>query len=103
MALHTAKKERLQMVDYCELCGTKIGFMKKILVINIFCLILSFYSSDVFASDNYIIQSQKNEMALMMKKGYEEMSQINLEISEYCLGADDNALRFYEEKLAECE
>lgn len=55
------------------------------------------------AMRQYIIQSQKNEMALMMKKGYEEMSQINLEISEYCLGADDNALRFYEEKLAECE
>ena len=55
------------------------------------------------AMRQYIIQSQKNEMALMMKKGYEEMSQINLEISEYCLSADDNALRFYEEKLAECE
>ena len=55
------------------------------------------------AMKQYITNIQKNEMALQMKKGYEEMSKINLEISEYCVKADDTALRFYEEKLAECE
>lgn len=38
-----------------------------------------------------------------LKKGYEEMSFINLSLAEMCFEADDETLRQYEEKLTECE
>ena len=38
-----------------------------------------------------------------LKKGYEEMSFINLSLAEMCLDADNEELRQYEEKLTECE
>lgn len=55
------------------------------------------------AMKQYIIQNKKARLMQQLKKGYEDMSQINIEISEYCLTADDEAQRIYEEKLAECE
>ena len=38
-----------------------------------------------------------------LKKGYQEMSLINLSLTERCFDADNEALRHYEEKLTECE
>ncbi len=55
------------------------------------------------AMKQYIIQNKKARLTEQLKKGYEDMSQINLEISEYCLSADGQALQIYEQKLAECE
>lgn len=51
----------------------------------------------------YIHERKKAELSSMLKKGYEEMSMINLEIAEYCLKADNIQQQSYEEKLAECE
>lgn len=51
----------------------------------------------------YIKEKKKSELNSRMKKGYEEMGDINLEISEYCLRADSIQQQSYEEKLAECE
>ena len=38
-----------------------------------------------------------------LKKGYEELAEINLEYSDFCLEADSRQLQLYEDKLAECE
>ena len=51
----------------------------------------------------YIKEKKKRELATRMKKGYEEMASINIELSEYCLRADSQQQQSYEEKLAECE
>ena len=51
----------------------------------------------------YIKEKKKMELNSRMKKGYEEMGKINLEISEYCMKADSDQQQSYEEKLAECE
>ena len=51
----------------------------------------------------YIHERKKAELNLKLKKGYEEMAEINIEIAEYCLKADNVQQQSYEEKLAECE
>lgn len=51
----------------------------------------------------YIREKKKMELCARMKKGYEEMAQINLEIAGYCLSTDNIQQQSYEEKLAECE
>ena len=51
----------------------------------------------------YIRERKKAEMTSRLKKGYEEMAKINIEIAEYCLEADNIQQQSYEEKLAECE
>ena len=51
----------------------------------------------------YIREKKKNEIAVMLKKGYEEMGSLNLEYSEYTLEADNKELQLYEERMAECE
>ena len=38
-----------------------------------------------------------------LKKGYEEMADINIELAELCLEQDNIQQQSYEEKLAECE
>ena len=38
-----------------------------------------------------------------LKKGYEEMSEINLGLAKMCLEADNEALEVYESYLTECE
>lgn len=43
------------------------------------------------------------EDADMLKKGYEEMSRINLSLAEDSLLSDNEALEIAEQKLAECE
>ena len=51
----------------------------------------------------YIREKKKADIASKLKKGYEEMSKLNLEIAEFCLEADNIQQQSYEEKLAECE
>jgi len=51
----------------------------------------------------YIRERKKNEINRMLKKGYEEMGNFNLEYSDYCLQPDNTQLRLYEDRLAECE
>lgn len=43
------------------------------------------------------------ETIISLIKGYEEMSEINLEEAETGLVSDSDALRICEEKLTECE
>ena len=38
-----------------------------------------------------------------LKNGYKEMADINLELAQMCLGADNESLSHCEEKLTECE
>ena len=51
----------------------------------------------------YIKERKKMELCARMKKGYEEMAEINLDIAEYCVSADDEQQRAYEVKLSECD
>ena len=51
----------------------------------------------------YIKQKKQLELTKQLKKGYEEMAEINLELSNYCLSADNRQQQSYEDKLAECE
>ncbi len=51
----------------------------------------------------YIETKEKAEMKERMKKGYQEMGEINLRLAEMCFEADLQQLDRYEEKLAECE
>lgn len=43
------------------------------------------------------------DIAAVLMHGYVEMSKINLEEAELCLGSDNEALLVYEENLTECE
>lgn len=47
-------------------------------------------------ADNELIREQ-------LKKGYKEMAEINLELAQTCLEADNESLSLCEEKLTECE
>lgn len=51
----------------------------------------------------YISEKKKAKMQAQMKKGYEEMAEINLEWAEHCFKTDCDLQQSYEEKLAECE
>lgn len=51
----------------------------------------------------YIREKKKLEMRESMKKGYEEMAEINLKLAEYCLEADNEIQKKYMQRLAECE
>ncbi len=51
----------------------------------------------------YIDTEKKAEIKEKMKKGYQEMGEINLRLAEMCFEADSVQLCRYEEKLAECE
>ena len=51
----------------------------------------------------YIKERKKTELVARMKKGYEEMAEINLELAEYCVCADESQQRAYEVKLSECD
>ena len=51
----------------------------------------------------YIREKKKADIVSKLKKGYEEMTDINLEIAEFCIEADNIQQQSYEEKLAECE
>lgn len=49
--------------------------------------------------------TEKNvkDIAKMLKKGYIEMSEINLEEANMCLESDNSALELFEKELTECE
>lgn len=51
----------------------------------------------------YIKERKKAQLRDMMKKGYEEMAEINLEIAGFCAGADELQQQVYEVKLSECD
>ncbi len=45
----------------------------------------------------------KAEIMRELEKGYKEMAEINSELAEQFLKADNDCLSQYEEKLTECE
>ncbi len=51
----------------------------------------------------YIREKRKIEMRDRMKRGYQEMAEINLKLSEMCLDADNDQQLRYEERLGELE
>jgi CopG family transcriptional regulator/antitoxin EndoAI len=55
------------------------------------------------AIKSYIREKKKKEIAQKLKKGYEEMGNLNLEYSEYSIESDNTQMQLYEKSLAECE
>lgn len=51
----------------------------------------------------YLREKRKVELREKMRRGYEEMAEINLGLAEECLGADNDQQRIYEEQLEEME
>ena len=49
-----------------------------------------------------IKKSDKNKLVAELEKGYKEMADINLELAQMCLEADNESLSLCEEKLTEC-
>ena len=50
-----------------------------------------------------IKKSDKNKLVAELEKGYKETADINLELAQMCLEADNESLSLCEEKLTECE
>ena len=55
------------------------------------------------AMKRYVAEQSRASLAASLKKGYEKMSDINIEIAELCVEADNIQQQSYEQKLAECE
>lgn len=55
------------------------------------------------ALKQYVRERQRVELKSQMKKGYLEMSNINLDIASESLLSDESALNIYEEFLSESE
>ena len=51
----------------------------------------------------YIREKHRVELRDKMRRGYEEMAEINLGLAEVCLGADNDQQSIYEERLGEME
>lgn len=51
----------------------------------------------------YIKEIKKLEMREKMKKGYQDMAEINIILAEMCVEADNDQQKKYEEKLRELE
>lgn len=51
----------------------------------------------------YIKEKKRLSLRTQMEKGYQEMAEINLAVSEMYFEAENEAFSAYEEKLAECE
>lgn len=51
----------------------------------------------------YLLEKKKRTNFEQMKKGYQEMAELNLNIAETYFAAEEEAFSSYEEKLAECE
>lgn len=51
----------------------------------------------------YIREKKKLEMRNNMKKGYQDMAEINIKLAELCFEADNEIQKNYEDRLAECE
>lgn len=52
---------------------------------------------------SYLGEKHRHELRADLTRGYQEMADINLSIAQECLDADEENLKHYEEKLAECE
>ena len=55
------------------------------------------------AAKAYVAQQRNASYKEKLKEGYKGMAEINIEIAEFCLEADNIQQQSYEEKLAECE
>lgn len=55
------------------------------------------------AMRHFVEKQKRASLEASLKKGYEAMGDINLEIAEFALEADNTQQQSYEEKLAECE
>lgn len=51
----------------------------------------------------YIREKRKMQMRDKMKKGYQEMAEINIRLAELCMDADSDQQYKYEERLGELE
>ncbi len=51
----------------------------------------------------YIKERKKSEINARLKRGYEEMAEINLDIAQFCVPADEQQQISYEAKLLECD
>jgi CopG family transcriptional regulator/antitoxin EndoAI len=51
----------------------------------------------------YIREKRKIEMRDRMKRGYQEMAEINIMLAEMCFEADNDQQAVYEERLRELE
>ena len=51
----------------------------------------------------YIREKRKIQINDRMKKGYQEMAEINIRLAEMCMDADCNQQQKYEERLGELE
>lgn len=51
----------------------------------------------------YIREKRRIEMVDRMKKGYQEMAEINMKLSEMCFEADNDQQQKYEERLGELD
>ncbi len=51
----------------------------------------------------YIKERKKAELVSKLRRGYEEMSEINLDIATLCVSADEQQQLSYEAKLLECD
>ncbi|MCF8008358.1 MAG: CopG family transcriptional regulator [Halanaerobiales bacterium] len=63
-------------------------------------------SRDKFITDavtHFLCEHKKIELREQLKKGYIEMSDINLELAHEGLKCDGNSIKTYEKCLVECE
>lgn len=51
----------------------------------------------------YLHVRKQQQQEEQMKKGYQEMADVNLHIARMCFDAEEEAFSAYEEKLAECD
>ncbi len=51
----------------------------------------------------YLREKKKRTNCEQMKKGYQEMAELNLNLAETYFAAEEEAFSSYEEKLAECD
>ena len=50
-----------------------------------------------------IKKSDENKLVAELENGYKKMADLNLELAQMCLEADNESLSLCEEKLTECE
>lgn len=48
-------------------------------------------------------KADTEQLMAQLKRGYEEMADINLELAQECVSSDNESLSLCEEKLTECE
>ena len=51
----------------------------------------------------YLGERRKHARKEQLKKGYQQMAELNLSLAEVYFDAEEEAVSSYEEKLAECE